>query len=72
MESTQTAEKGKRYATIFRKAGVLLGKGKIARAVQVLKDGQTLARQLGDGAMARRYATEISRVQKGVEGSGME
>jgi hypothetical protein len=53
------SEKGQRYARIFRKAGIFLGKGNIARAVDVLKEGQLLAEQLGDSSMARRFAAEI-------------
>jgi hypothetical protein len=55
------AEKGARYARIFRKAGVLLGKGRIARAVEVLEEGKSLAEKWGDAGMARRFAAEIAR-----------
>jgi hypothetical protein len=55
------AEKGARYARVFRKAGLLLGKGSIARAIQVLEEGKSLAEQCGDAAMARRFAAEIAR-----------
>jgi hypothetical protein len=58
------AEKGLRYSRIFRKAGTFLGKGNIARAVDVLKEGRELAEQLGDGAMARRFANEIAPAEK--------
>ena len=58
------SEKGQRYARIFRRAGIFLGKGNIARAVDVLKEGQLLAEQLGDNAMARRFATEIVATAK--------
>ena len=58
------SEKGQRYARIFRKAGIFLGKGNIARAVDVLKEGQSLAEQLGDSSMARRFAAEIMTVAK--------
>lgn len=58
------AEKGQRYARIFRKAGTLLGKGEIERAIQALREGQTLAEQLGDRGMARRFADEIARAGK--------
>ncbi|HKN01470.1 MAG TPA: hypothetical protein VJX23_13210 [Candidatus Binataceae bacterium] len=54
------AEKGQRYARIFRKAGTFLGKGNIARAVRALKEGQALADELGDRAMAQRFAAEIA------------
>ena len=58
------AEKGERYARIFRKAGAFLGKGNIARAAETLKQGEQLAQSLGDSAMARRFAAEIERVTK--------
>jgi hypothetical protein len=58
------SEKGQRYARIFRKAGIFLGKGNIARAVDVLKEGQSLAEQLGDSSMARRFAAEIVAAAK--------
>lgn len=56
------AKKGERYARLFRKAGVYLGKGNIARAVEVFKEGAELARSLGDDRMARRFEDEISRL----------
>lgn len=55
------AEKGARYARVFRKAGVLLGRGRIARAIRVLEEGRMLADELGDSGMARRFAAEIER-----------
>jgi hypothetical protein len=56
-------EKGARYARVFRKAGVLLGRGRIARAISVLEEGRTLAEQFGDPRMASRFATEIQRAE---------
>ncbi|HKV56457.1 MAG TPA: hypothetical protein VJN94_17620 [Candidatus Binataceae bacterium] len=58
----EAAEKGARYARVFRKAGALLGKGRIARAVEVLEQGKALAEGWGDAGMARRFAAEIIRV----------
>jgi hypothetical protein len=58
------AEKGERYARMFRKAGVFLGKSNIARAVEILKEGEALARTLGDARMAKLFADEIARVTK--------
>ena len=49
---------------MFRKAGVFLGKGNIARAVEILKEGEALARSLGDAKMAKLFADEIARVTK--------
>ncbi|HLX36470.1 MAG TPA: hypothetical protein VKR29_01675, partial [Candidatus Binataceae bacterium] len=59
------AEKGERYARIFRKAGAFLGKGNIARAVEAFKEGVELARAEGDSRMAERFQNEIERAQAG-------
>jgi hypothetical protein len=64
------AEKGHRYSKIFRKAGNLLSKGNIARAISVLKEGEVLATELGDLGMARQFAAEIERVSKDAESAG--
>jgi hypothetical protein len=58
------AEKGERYARIFRKAGALIGKASIARAIKTLKEGAALAEELGDGAMLGRFEDEIARISK--------
>jgi hypothetical protein len=57
-----SAEKGYRYAKVFKRAGNFLSKGNVARAIEVLKEGRALAEQLGDMRMARRYVAEIERV----------
>ena len=64
------AEKGHRYSKVFRKAGNLLSKGKIARAIEVLKEGEVLATELGDLGMARQFAAEIERVNKDAGSAG--
>ena len=58
------AEKGERYARIFRKVGVFLGKGEISRALEVLNDGKKIAEREGDSKMAARLAAEIASVAK--------
>lgn len=58
------AEKGQRYARIFRKAGTFLGKGNIARAIETLKEGQALAARLGDARMAERFAADIKAASR--------
>ena len=58
------AEKGQRYARIFRKAGAFLGKGNIARALDALKEGRELADTWGDAAMAKRFAGEIAKASR--------
>jgi hypothetical protein len=60
----EAASKGERYARIFRKAGVFIGKGDIARAIETLKEGVTLAEASSDRAMVRRFNEEIERIQK--------
>jgi len=64
------AEKGQRYSKVFRKAGNLLSKGNLARAVDVLKEGEVLATEMGDLTMARQFAAEIERVNKDAESAG--
>jgi hypothetical protein len=64
------AEKGHRYSKIFRKAGNLLSKGNIARAISVLKEGEALATELGDLGMACQFAAEIERANKDGESAG--
>jgi hypothetical protein len=64
------AEKGHRYSKIFRKAGNLLSKGNIARAISVLKEGEVLAKEMGDLGMARQFAAEIERTNKDAESAG--
>jgi hypothetical protein len=58
------AERGERYARIFRKVGVFLGKGENARAVAALNDGKKIAEREGDSKMAQRFAAEIAAVTK--------
>jgi hypothetical protein len=62
-------EKGARYARIFRKAGVLLGKRRIAQAIEVLEEGKSRAEGWGDVGMARRFADEIARIKEPAESS---
>ena len=58
------AAKGERYARLFRKVGTFIGKGNIARAIEVLKEGQELAQNQGDLGMARRFGDEIARLSQ--------
>ncbi|HEY2104333.1 MAG TPA: hypothetical protein VGH29_01025 [Candidatus Binataceae bacterium] len=58
------AAKGERYARVFRKAGTFIGKGNIARAIELLKEGQELAQRQGDLGMARRFGDEIARLSQ--------
>ena len=60
----EPAEKGAHYARIFRKAGLLLGKGRVARAVTVLEEGRVFAERLGDRGIANRFQVEVERASK--------
>jgi hypothetical protein len=64
------AAKGERYARLFRKAGTFIGKGNIARAIEVLKEGQEFAQSQGDRAMERRFGQEIARLSEPDPGRG--
>jgi hypothetical protein len=58
-----SAAKGERYARIFRKAGVYLAKGNLARALEVLKEGRDLAEHEGHAKMARLFTAEMERAK---------
>ncbi len=58
-----SAAKGERYARVFRKAGVYLTKGNVARALEVLQEGRDLAEQEGHTKMARLFAAEMERAK---------
>jgi hypothetical protein len=55
---------GERYARIFRKAGVHLAKGNVARALEVLKEGRAIAERNGHQKMAQIFAAEIERASR--------
>jgi hypothetical protein len=59
--------KGERYARIFRKAGVYLAKGNLARALEVLKEGRDLAKSEGHAKMARLFEAEMERAKAPVD-----
>lgn len=52
---------------MFRKVGVLLGKGEIPRALKELNEGMKIAEANGDSKMAARFADEIARISKPAE-----
>jgi hypothetical protein len=58
-----SSAKGERYARVFRKAGVYLARGNVARALEVLKEGRALAEREGDPKMARLFAAEMERAK---------
>ncbi|MGZ6195220.1 MAG: hypothetical protein ACXWML_08315 [Candidatus Binataceae bacterium] len=58
-----SGDQGERYARIFRKAGVYLAKGNVARALEVLKEGRDLAEREGHPKMAALFAAEMKRAK---------
>jgi hypothetical protein len=58
-----SSAKGERYARVFRKAGVYLSRGNVARALEVLKEGLDLAEREGHPKMARLFASEMERAR---------
>ncbi len=58
-----SSAKGERYARIFRKAGVYLAKGNVARALEVLQEGRDLAEREGHPKMARLLTAEMERAK---------
>ncbi len=63
--ATREPSRSERYARLFRKAGVLLGKGDGARALAVLEEGRALAAEVGDTEMERTFAQEIATQRQG-------
>ncbi|MGH7965453.1 MAG: hypothetical protein ACRERD_27195 [Candidatus Binatia bacterium] len=53
-----------RLSRLFRKAGVFLAKGQLREALAVLREGETLARSLGDEEKLILFREEIARCQQ--------
>jgi hypothetical protein len=58
-----SSDQGERYARIFRKAGVYLARGNVARALEVLKEGRDLAERGGHPKMAGLFEAEMKRAK---------
>jgi len=53
-----------RLSRLFRKAGVFLAKGQLQDALRVLREGEALARSLGDEEKLTLFREEIARCQQ--------
>lgn len=53
-----------RFRRLFRKAGVLLGKGQWQEARTVFREGEALARAVGDEKMLALFREEILRCEQ--------
>lgn len=53
-----------RFSRLFRKAGVFLAKGQLRDALAILREGETLARHLGDEEKLTLFLEEIARYQQ--------
>ncbi|HVN86396.1 MAG TPA: hypothetical protein VMW17_16300 [Candidatus Binatia bacterium] len=70
MSDAKGTSRGEQYARIFRKAGVLAGKGDLAAAITALHTGLDLAHGFGDGDMERVFAEQIATHQRELNGPG--
>jgi hypothetical protein len=50
-----------RFSRLFRKAGVFLAKGQHSAALAVFREGEALARSLGDEQRLALFREEIAR-----------
>ncbi len=53
-----------RFSRLFRKAGVFLAKGQVSEALAVLREGEALARTLGDEEKLALFREEIAQCQQ--------
>jgi hypothetical protein len=61
---------GERHARSFRKTGVYLAKGKVARALEMLKEVRDLAQLKGHSKIARLFTVETERAKAPVDLEG--
>jgi hypothetical protein len=53
-----------RFSRLFRKAGVFLAKGQLHEALLTFREGEALARTLGDEEKLVLFREEIARCEK--------
>jgi hypothetical protein len=53
-----------RFSRLFRKAGIFLAKGQFNEALAVLREGEDLARTLGDEEKLALFREEIAQCQQ--------
>ena len=53
-----------RFSRLFRKAGAFLAKGQVSEALAVLREGEALARTLGDEEKLALFREEIAQCQQ--------
>lgn len=56
-----------RFSRLFRKAGVFLAKGQFDQALTVFREGEALARSLGDEEKLALFREEIVQCEKRLE-----
>lgn len=60
MDEPLTESLAKRFSRLFRKGGVLLGKGRFAEALAVFREGEALAFLRGDEQRLVLFREEIA------------
>lgn len=53
-----------RFSRLFRKAGLFLAKGQFNEALAVCREGEALARTLGDEARLALFRAEITQCER--------
>lgn len=64
------AAKGKRYSQLFRSAGNMLQRGRLAEAIEVLERGAALARAQGDAGFAELFEAEAAAQRRALAERG--
>jgi hypothetical protein len=64
MSESHERKPAERFSRLFRKAGVFLAKGQIVDALTVFREGEALARALGDEEKLGLFREEIVRCEQ--------
>ncbi len=72
MAEASSRTPAERFSRLFRKAGVYLAKGQYHAALTVLREGEALARALGDDHRLLLFQEEITRCFNQEESSQKE
>ncbi len=68
-ENARKGAKGKRYSQLFRSAGNMLQRGRLAEAIGVLERGAALARAQGDLHFVELFEAEAAAQRRALAGA---